>query len=401
VHVKIYSEDEHRIEQSKIAPEALDALFHLKKAGYDAFLVGGGVRDLLLNLTPKDFDISTSARPEEIRRLFGSKCLLIGKRFRLAHLRYGKKIIETATFRSGDIDSAALIVQDNRFGTAQDDVMRRDFTINALFYDPTTRSILDYVGGVEDIHHRLLRTIGEPHLRFRQDPVRMIRLLKFKARFGLSIDPKAEHAMRSCMEEIVKSAPARILEEMFKMLESGASAPFFRLMADYGFLEILFPCFFHFLNNAEHNYLLLKAIDDYHKTHPEKLDRTLLLMALIFPILEQELITLSQDRGQPLMFGDIYHLSETLAQGIATSSFCHFPKRLLYLAHLMAANQFRLTPLAGPPKFNSRFIHSRDFELAVQFLALRAKVDHELHPLYTEWKKFVRPRHHHHHSHLQ
>jgi poly(A) polymerase len=398
VHLKIYSEDEHRIEQSKIDPEALDALFHLKKAGYDAFLVGGGVRDLLLGRKPKDFDISTSARPDEIRRLFGHRCLLIGRRFRLAHLRYGKKIIETATFRAGDIDSSALIVQDNRFGTAQDDVMRRDFTINALFYDPTTRSILDYVGGLEDIKSRLLRTIGEPHLRFRQDPVRMIRLLKFKARFGFAIDPKAEHAMHSCLEEILKSAPARILEEMFKMLESGAAAPFFKLMAQYGFLELLFPCFFHFLASSEHNFRFLKVIDEHHATHPEKLDRTLLLLALIFPILEQELITLREDRGQPLSYGDIYHLSETLAQGIATSSFCHFPKRLLYVTHIMAAAQFRLTPLAGPPKFGGRFIHSRDSELAVQFLGLRAKVDHELLPIYTEWKRLSPHRHIHHHS---
>ncbi|HXF29755.1 MAG TPA: polynucleotide adenylyltransferase PcnB, partial [Chlamydiales bacterium] len=331
VHLRIYKDNEHGIDAKAIDPDALDTIFQLKDAGFQAYLVGGGVRDLILGKKPKDFDISTSAEPEEIKRLFQKKCLLIGRRFRLAHIRYGKKILEVSTFRAGDVESGSLIVRDNSWGSAEEDVMRRDFSCNALFYDPSNCTVLDYVGGVEDIHHKILRTIGEPVLRFRQDPVRMIRLLKFQARFGFHVEPKTQHAMKSCREEILKSSPERLLEEMFKMLESGAAKPFFELMNETGFLDVLFPCFHHFFQ-GHHRRLAekyLHALDHLNLHRREPLDRPVQLAALVFPILEQELITLTEDRQSPICVSDIIHLSETLLQGIDTSSFAHFPKRLL------------------------------------------------------------------------
>ena len=216
---KIYPEDAHHIKQDHVDRDALEVLFRLKQHGHTAYLVGGGVRDLLLKKIPKDFDISTSAKPEEIKQIFQRRCLLIGKRFRLAHVRCGNKVLEVSTFRTGDTEGSSLIVRDNIWGTPEEDVLRRDFTINALFYDPTTHTVLDYIGGYPDLQHKLLRTIGDPIARFKQDPVRMLRLLKFQARFGFSIDPKSERATHICKEEILKSAPARILEEIFKMLE--------------------------------------------------------------------------------------------------------------------------------------------------------------------------------------
>jgi len=392
VHLKIYPEEEHLIDQANIDPDALDIIFQLQEHGHEAFLVGGGVRDLLLKKQPKDFDISTSASPEEIKKIFQRRCLLIGKRFRLAHIRASRTVFEVSTFRGGDIENAALIVRDNRWGSAEDDVLRRDFTINALFYDPTTRSLYDYVGGFQDVHNRILRSIGDPVIRFKQDPVRMIRLIKFRARFGFDIDPKAEKAMNSCKEEILKSAPARLLEEMFKMLESGASCQFFELMREHAFLEILFPCFHHFFcgeaKEIAHTYL--QTIDEFHLKHDAPLNRALLLCTLVFPILEQELMTLSQDRQTPLSFGDILYLSQTLLQGIDTSSFAHFPKKILSATHFITTNQFRLTPLKGRPKFHARITHNEEFDLALQFLAIRAKINPELKELYLEWRQALR-----------
>ena len=221
----IYTATEHRIKPSQIDKDALYVMAKLIQNGYVAYLVGGGVRDALMGKTPKDFDIVTSAKPEEIKRLF-SNCLLIGRRFRLAHIRFGKKIIEVSTFRSGDINDSELILRDNSFGTPEEDVLRRDFTINGLFYDPKDHLVIDYVGGFEDLSKHLLKTIGNPTVRFKQDPVRMIRLLKFKARFNFNICKEAHLALDFCKEDILKSSPARLLEEFLRMLESGASLPF-------------------------------------------------------------------------------------------------------------------------------------------------------------------------------
>lgn len=390
---KIYTEEQHQIRQELIDQDALEAIFRLKQAGHSAYLVGGGVRDLLLQHKPKDFDISTSARPEEIKQIFGKRCLLIGKRFRLAHIRFGSKVFEVSTFRSGDPESSSLIIRDNSWGSAEEDVLRRDFTINALFYDPTTRTVLDYVGGYEDIQQKILRSIGDAHIRFKQDPVRMIRLLKFRARFDFKVDHKAEKALITCKEEILKSAPARILEEIFKMLESGSSNNFFSLMLQFDFLDILFPCFHHFFSGSfsEIAYEYLSTIDKIQLKEDQFLDRSILLAALVFPILEQELITLSEDRQMPLTFGDIVHLSQSLLKGISTSSFAHFPKKILATVHYIIILQYRLTPLNNNPRFQTKFPSQEDFLLSLQFLHLRTVINPKLKKIYLDWKKAREP----------
>ena len=174
---KIYFVKDHGIDSSLIDLDALYVLERLRQAGFTAYLVGGSVRDLLIRKIPKDFDISTSARPEQIKAIFQRQCILIGRRFRLAHIRFGHKIIEVATFRTGENDSD-LIIHDNVWGTPEQDVLRRDFTINGLFYDSSNHSVIDFVGGWEDIRKHMLRIIGEPEIRFKQDPVRLLRLLK-------------------------------------------------------------------------------------------------------------------------------------------------------------------------------------------------------------------------------
>lgn len=228
-----------------------DALFvvsRLRAAGYTAFLVGGCVRDLLTGMVPKDFDVSTDARPRQVRRVFRN-ARIIGRRFRLVHVVFGARVIETSTFRRNPredetpagVDDDILLTEDNVFGTAAEDAARRDFTINGLFYDPEAGEVIDYVGGLADVERRVLRTIEDPWLRFREDPVRMMRAAKFAARLRFSIEPDTWQAMRDLRAEIQKSSPARVLEEIYKIGRGGASAGTWAALRQTGLLAELLP----------------------------------------------------------------------------------------------------------------------------------------------------------------
>lgn len=221
-------------------------LHRLSGAGYKAYLVGGSVRDLLLKRTPKDFDIATDAHPSALRRLFRN-CRLIGRRFRLAHILFPEgKVVEVATFRRRPepVDPKApelLMTSDNTFGTAHEDALRRDFTINGLFYNIADFSVIDYVGGLEDLEAGLIRTIGEPDIRFREDPVRMLRAVEFASRLGFAITPDAYEAILNHRKEIVKSAPPRVTEELAQSLKGGHALTTFLLMREMGLLDALLP----------------------------------------------------------------------------------------------------------------------------------------------------------------
>lgn len=387
VQPKTYHATDHDIDPALIDSDAIHVINKLKEAGFLAYLVGGSVRDLLVKKTPKDFDISTSALPEQIKQLFQRHCILIGRRFRLAHVRFGHKIIEVSTFRSGDNESD-LIVQDNQWGTPEEDVLRRDFTINGLYYDPSNRTVIDYVGGWEDIHKRILRTIGDPKIRFRQDPVRMIRLLKFKARFGFEIHPSAQQTLLDCRNEIVKSSPARILEEILRMLESGASSSFFKLMSESGMLELLFPCLTHFLDGEYGNlvYTYLGAADNVNASNLRRpLDRAILTSCLLFPILDREIHMTYLQNGIVPHIGQIMMLTASLIKGVVTSSFSHFPRRLSTTMNFILATQYRLTPLSGKRHHRPKLMHNKEFELALKFLKLRALTDEKLMDAYGWW----------------
>src|SRR5689334_14055187 len=226
---------DHAISRRLIDPDALKVLYRLHQNNFIAYLVGGGVRDLLLGRQPKDFDIGTSAHPYQVKKLFRN-CWIIGRRFRLAHVRFGTKTIEVATFRRGippgteneptepadERERADMLIRhDNTFGTPEEDAFRRDFTINALFYDIATFSIIDYVGGLKDLDERLIRSIGEPGVRFLEDPVRMLRAVVFAARLDFRIDEPILDAIDVHRHEIARAAPARLMEEYFKILRSG------------------------------------------------------------------------------------------------------------------------------------------------------------------------------------
>ena len=344
---KIYFATEHDIDHQLIDRDALFVIEKLRDAGFSAYLVGGSIRDLLLKKQPKDFDISTSALPEQIKQIFRKNCLIIGRRFRLAHIRFGRKVIEVSTFRSGDTSDDDLIVHDNEWGTPEQDALRRDFTINGLFYDPTHHSIIDYVGGWEDIHKKTLRAIGPPRIRFRQDPVRMIRLVKFQARFDLTIEPATLEALRICKEEIVKSSPARILEEILRMLESGSSAPFFRIMTESDLLEILFPCLTHILQgkHGKEVYEYLKQADQIQsKEGKAHLSRPVLMCCLLYSILEGEIKIQYINKGIMPNFGEIALLTASMIKGVVTSSFSHFPRRLSSAIGFILITQFDSLP---------------------------------------------------------
>lgn len=381
---KVYFAEDHGIDPDLIDPDALSVLQKLQNAGYTAYLVGGSVRDLLIKEMPKDYDISTSAQPEQVKALFGRQCLLIGRRFRLAHVRFGHKVIEVATFRAGENDSD-LITQDNIWGTEEEDVLRRDFTINGLYYDSSNHSILDYVGGWEDLKAKTLRCIGEPVTRFKQDPVRILRLLKFHARFQFEIDTATHQAAYQCRKEITKSSPARILEEILKMLESGYAAPFIRVLAEHEILELLFPSLARFLKVKEGKliYRYLACADQLNKAnkkHP--FDRAVLSACLLFPIFESALEKHYLSNKKIPHLGEITVLASTLVREIFVQAFSHFPRRISSAVIALIVAQYRFTPLSGRRHYPEKFFHHKEFPLALQFFKVRALIDEKYVDIY-------------------
>ncbi len=243
----ILSRGEHGISRNNIDDHALKVLYRLHKAGYQACLVGGAVRDLLLGITPKDFDVATDATPEEVSRLFRN-CRLIGRRFRLAHVHFGRQIIEVATYRaahessqSGHQDETGRIVRDNVFGELADDVWRRDFTANALYYDISDFSVIDFVGGFEDIKQKRLHLIGDVETRYREDPVRMLRAIRFSAKLGFNIDEKSKTPIYSLGYLLEDIPAARLYEEVLKLFHSGHAVRSFELLQEFDVLKYLFP----------------------------------------------------------------------------------------------------------------------------------------------------------------
>jgi poly(A) polymerase len=245
----IVPRSEHNVSRANISPNALKVLYRLKSAGFEAFLVGGGVRDLLLDRHPKDFDVVTNADPDQIQDLFRN-CRLIGRRFRLAHVRFGRDIVEVATFRAATVREAddddrahsdsGRILRDNVYGTIGEDVWRRDFTVNALYYNITDFSIWDYVDGVHDVRARTLRLIGDPEKRYREDPVRMLRAVRFAAKLEFTLAPETAAPIAS-LGSLLKDVPsARLFDEILKLFQSGHAVRSFELLIRYDLLRYLF-----------------------------------------------------------------------------------------------------------------------------------------------------------------
>ncbi|MGE5243657.1 MAG: hypothetical protein ACM3SQ_05480 [Betaproteobacteria bacterium] len=302
VEPRVIPRAEHSVSRRDIDPDALKVLYRLRQFDHIAYLVGGSVRDLLLGRRPKDFDIGTSAHPYQVKKLFRN-CWIIGRRFRLAHVKFGPKTVEVATFRrqvqpgeevvqdgvpAPDPTEPAgelLIHRDNTFGTPEEDAFRRDFTINALFYDIATFSIIDYVGGLEDLRAGIVRSIGDPDVRFREDPVRMMRAVALAARLGFTIDEPVVEAIGRHRHEIAASSPPRLLEEYYKILRSGAAERTFRALAAAGLLEPISTELHE--GAADPLWRALAEIDAYRgrfETIPETLTNPILLGTLLVPL---------------------------------------------------------------------------------------------------------------------
>ncbi len=325
---RIIPRKEHNISRRQISPNALRTLYRLRDHGFVAYLVGGCVRDLLLERTPKDFDIATDAAPNQIKRLFRN-CRLIGRRFRLAHLHFQDEILEVSTFRAAapdeeeenaeagaeevvenDLhrrhplhlkDEDGMVLRDNVFGTPEEDALRRDFTINALAYDIADAAVIDYTTGLTDLQEGILRPIGDPRIRFTEDPVRMIRAVRFAASHDLKIEPATWDVLCELAPTICRASPARLYEEMQKLFLLGAARPVFDRLEQSGLLAPLFPGLFRWLGREGNRRMLLAANLDYldRLYREEKPPSPLLFLAAFFgPVLETEALSHQRD-GMP------------------------------------------------------------------------------------------------------
>jgi len=373
---RILARPEHIISRRNIDPDALRVLYRLKNQGFVAYLVGGGVRDLLLERQPKDFDIGTSAHPQQVRKLFRN-CFVVGRRFRLAHVRFGRKVIEVSTFRraSAPDEGDTLIRRDNTFGTPEEDAFRRDFTVNALFYDIATFAVIDWVGGLEDLRARVIRTIGDPDVRFREDPVRMLRAVALAARLQFTIDPLTAEAIRALRGEIVRSSPARILEEFYKILRQGRSRETFEMLHQYGLLTCLLPESDRAIASGQEALLnSLSRLDEYRRAglaSPDQLTNPLLMGSLLVPLgVPLRRVAAATASQRKVEDEDAGEEADELANAAAESLSLPFARRDLERLRLVLLAQRRLREAQAPASARRSLLARSYFEEAVRWLEI-------------------------------
>jgi len=408
---------QHTLSRRDIDPDALKVLYRLHHANYLAYLVGGSVRDLLLGRRPKDFDIGTDAHPYQVKRLFRN-CWIIGRRFRLAHVKFGMKTIEVATFRrqvvpgteaepplphadavrAGADDRTRppvggraavpapgeatapehLVHRDNTFGTPEEDAFRRDFTVNALFYDVATFSVIDYVGGLEDLQHRVIRSIGDPEVRFREDPVRMLRAVVLGARLGFSIDPAVVRAIDRQGRDITLSAPARLMEEYFKILRSGSATRVFRDLGASGLLQHLTPEIPSPLPAPLEQ--ALEALDRHRArfdTAPESLTNAILLGTVLVPL------GLLARRPRRHADGDELPRAPLPALGALPVA-----RRDVERLGQILSLQRRLRDLDASPRAKASLLHRHMFAEALTWLEIHGEAP----DVVAHWRAMLEPR---------
>ena len=375
----VYKRPEHCISRKNIDPDALKVLYRLSSLGYTAYLVGGGVRDLLMGREPKDFDVGTSAKPNEVKHAFRN-CFLIGRRFRLAHVRFGEKVIETATFRQNSQTVGEIIehaaegpLEDNTFGTPETDAFRRDFTINGLFYDIKDFSVIDWVGGMKDIEKKVVRAIGDPEIRFQEDPVRMMRAIKFSSRLGFTIEKKTLAAMKKHHGCILTASVPRVCEEVFRLFPYGHSAEAFRLMYETGLLGDLLPTLAKFIEKdggkRSCTFKYLKVLDDYEQMMAKKGFevsnglRAAVLMTGVFKAEKKD------GAGRKVM--------QAVLDAIK------IPKATYFTAVLLMESARRLA--VPPTKGKQRFVYNRDFLDALDYNRIVAKAEKASEKILNEW----------------
>jgi poly(A) polymerase len=298
----IIPRNKHSLSRKEISDHALDVLYRLKKAKYAGYLVGGGVRDLLLGLHPKDFDVATNATPEQVRKLFGN-CRLIGRRFRLAHVHFGREIIEVATFRASHdqaggegITKDGMIVRDNVYGSLVDDAWRRDFTINALYYNIYDFSIVDYTNGLQDIENKTIRMIGHADERFQEDPVRMLRAVRFAAKLGFAIEESLAESIKKNIHLLDAVPAARLFEEVLKLFLHGHALASYELLKEFDLLKHLFAQTAEFLDEAGDKFITQALFNtDLRINQNKPIAPAFLYAALLWPAVKHQAEKLKYD----------------------------------------------------------------------------------------------------------
>ncbi|AAY35888.1 Poly(A) polymerase [Pseudomonas syringae pv. syringae B728a] len=311
---EVLNSSQHSLQRSQFSRYAVNIVERLQNAGYQAYLVGGCVRDMMLNITPKDFDVATSATPEQVRAEFRN-ARIIGRRFKLVHIHFGREIIEVATFRANhpqddeEEDSnqssrneSGRILRDNVYGTLEEDAQRRDFTINALYYDPVSERVLDYANGVHDIRNRLIRLIGDPEQRYKEDPVRMLRAVRFAAKLDFGIEKHSAQPIRALAPMLRDIPSARLFEEVLKLFLSGHAAPTFEMLVDLELFEPLFPASSKALEyNPTYTHTLISNAlinTDLRIKQNKPVTPAFLFAALLWPALPAKVLR-AQERGMP------------------------------------------------------------------------------------------------------
>jgi poly(A) polymerase len=374
----IIPRSEHTISRSNINANALKVLYRLRQAEYGSYLVGGCVRDILLGRHPKDFDVATDAHPEQVRALFDN-CRLIGRRFRLAHVLYGRDVIEVATFRGyNDADDPhpntvkGRILSDNVYGTIEQDVWRRDFTVNALYYNIADFSLIDYVGGLQDLQRRVIRLIGEPLQRYREDPVRMLRAVRFAAKLGFEIEQDTAAPIHELGHLLQDVPPARLFDETLKLFHTGHAAESFRLLRQYGLLKYLFPALEQALSGGSYPYALefvrqALANTDLRIRQEKSVTPAFLFAAFLWPPLLQ---AVGYQQESPVLHPmELQRGSATLL--VRQCRHITVPRRLTAVMREIWLMQSRLQRYTGK-RAMVLLTHPR-FRAAYDFLCLRAE----------------------------
>ncbi len=389
----VVARHQHSISKTEISEHALTVLNRLNRAGYQAYIVGGGVRDLLLRHAPKDFDVATNATPNQIKKIFRN-ARIIGRRFKLVHILFHRETIEVATFRKQENESNStqqkanergMLVRDNVYGTLEEDAWRRDFTINALYYDLTTASIIDYTGGVGDIQKRLIRMIGNPDMRYAEDPVRMIRAIRFSAKLKFDIEEKTAESMHRLNHLIQHVSNSRLFDEMVKLYHCGAGETVQRLLIQYGLFQYLFPMTFSFYERHEVNALIVLALENTDsRLKSEKPVNPAFLFAVLlwFPLKET-----MRNLQETLAIEPLTALEQ--AMSVVLSEQCKMtmiPKRFLQVIREMWLLQFRFEKRTGHRAYQT-MEHPR-FRAAFDLLALRSLSGDESMELAEWWTKF-------------
>ena len=402
----IIERDEHPISRKNIAHSALKVLYRLNESGFHGYLVGGGVRDLLLGNTPKDFDIATNATPEEIRQLFRNS-RIIGRRFKIVHIRYGREIIEVTTFRAhhnalNEIDDAAprrqirgldsahsssgMILRDNVYGDIDEDALRRDFTVNALYYTVDHFRVLDFSTGMDDLRARQLRIIGDPVERYREDPVRMLRAIRFSAKLGFTIEEATQRPFRELAKLLKSISPARLFDETLKLMTGGHAVATFAQLSEYHLGHFLFAPTLKALTQADDTWCklvyLALANTDKRLAAGKSVTPAFLFAALLWPVLNTRLGQLSNtDGNQHQHF--VQAANQTLAEQLEYTA---IPRRFTAASREIWELQYRLQR-RNKRSIESVFNHPR-FRAAYDFLLLREESGEELDSLGQWWTDF-------------